>query len=66
MKQTTKIFLTVMAIAVTVGTMAAVIAKLLMALVDVYYPGWGDVVGIAMVVALICGPVLALERGWMD
>lgn len=66
MRQTTKTAFAALTLATVVGSIGAMIAKLLMALVDVYYPGWGTAAGIAMIAGVIGCAFIAFEGGWLD
>ena len=66
MKQTTKNALKTMGIATVVGSIAGTAARLMMIAFDSYYPGWGDVFGMALIFVIIASLYVSLERGGLE
>lgn len=66
MKAETKGFLKLVAVGLPAIVVIIAILTFILSIADAYYPGGGNAVGIGLIIAMIAGMVLAIERGWMD
>lgn len=66
MKPETKDFLKKMAILIPVATCIITGVDIALYAADAYHDGLGSALGVGLIIALIAGTTLAIERGWLD
>lgn len=66
MKPETRSFLKLVAVGLPVIVVVITLLTIALSIADAYYPGGGDALGIGLIIALIAGTALAIDRGWLD